>query len=289
MYSRLAQQPPRQALPVTLDGVFAAFLRSAFLKALGCRKLDVPEGSILLLDNVRGVPSGAALTASASCMSAARPRSQAQLHFATWGEPVFEAVLAAALAHDAPRCVQKVEVAVHGSTATLLSYAVATANGVKLVKSLTDLLGLKLDANAKLGEEQVLPWRAELQALAREEGRACAMADWVEASNEEAGRTEQAMHCFVAARLLEYAAADKDVLFRSAIAALESQLADHAVVRILNMPDHLVERNGSCCSIYRRRPQLPTIFMSICRASCFRSSTMQLAARRRHCEWVESI
>jgi hypothetical protein len=81
---------------------------------------------------------------------------------------------------------------------------------------------------------------AELEALAREEGRTCAIADWVEATNEECGRAQEAMHYFAAASLLEHIAENKDVLFGSAIASLEDQLSDHDVIRITRMPASLM-------------------------------------------------
>jgi hypothetical protein len=154
---------------------------------------------------------------------------------------VFEAVLAAVLAHEAPRGIRKIEVSVPASTATLIGYAAATGDAVKLVKSVADLHGLDIDTTADLSEEQVAPLRAELERLAREEGRTCAIADWVETANEECGRTEEAMHYFAAARLLGHVAEKNEILFRSAIASLETQLADHEAVRIMHMPESLVQ------------------------------------------------
>jgi len=233
MYSRLASQEP---LPVTLDQVFDILTRSAYLEALGCRKLEVPEGSVLLLENVPGVASGAALTASRELYERGSLALPGDLHFATWGQPVFEAVLAAVLAHKAPRCVRKIETPVPASTATLIGYAVATASGVKLVKSLAGLDGIEIDTSADVSEDQALALVAELEALAREEGGSCALADWVEATNEQCGRTQEAMHYFAAARLLEHISRNQDVLFRSAIASLEAMLTDHDVIRIARMP-----------------------------------------------------
>ena len=237
MYSRLAS---RQPLPVTLDGVFDALTGSAYLGALGCRRLEVPGGSVLLLENVPGVASGAGLTASRELYERGSLKLQGELHFATWGQPVFEAVLAAVLAHKTPRCVRKIEVPVPASTATLIGYAVPTPSGIKLVKSLAELPGLDIDVSADVSADQASSLRAELQALAREEGRSCGVADWVEASNEECGRAEEAMHYFAAARLLEYIAENEHMLFRSAIASLEAQLADHDVIRIARLPVSLV-------------------------------------------------
>lgn len=241
MYSRLARQEPQQALPVTLDGVFDAFARSAYLKALGCRRLDLPEGSVLLLENIQGVASGAALTVSRVLYERGSPQFQGELHFATWGEPIFEAVLAALLAHKAPRCMRKLEVSTPGSDATLIGYAVGTENGLKLVQSVAELRGLSIDANASLDDEQVAPLRAQLEAIARDEGRSCAVADRVETANEEAGRTEQALHYFAAARLLEEVSEERGTPFRSAIASLESQLADRDAIRITRIPASLAQ------------------------------------------------
>jgi hypothetical protein len=286
MYARLAE---RQALPATLEAAFAALVGSAFLKALGCRIRDVPEGSVLLLGGIAGVAPGAALTDSRALYERGSPELQAELHFATWGEPVFEAVLGAVLEHDAPGCARRLEVAVPGSSATLVGYAVATATGVELVCSLAQLQEPSLDLSVRLTDTQVAPLEAELRALARKEGRSCAVAEWVEAVNEAAGRSEEALHCFAAARLLEYVAPGKAMPLRSALGLLESRLAEHPVVRIPHVPEALARRSASCCSTYGPHPQRRRTSTSICPISCTRFCSMRLAARARRCECAASI
>lgn len=288
MYSRLSCTQ-RQAPPVTMRDAFSALAGSAFLTALGCRRLDTAARCVLLLANVPGVSNGAALTDSRVLYERGSPEIHAELHFAAWGEPVFEAVLAAVLACDTPRCMRRIEAAVPGSNATLIGYAVATTHGVRLVKSIAELSGLSLDANAELGDEHVAPLRGELEALAREEGRSCTAADWVETINEEAGRTEEAMHCFAAARLLEYIATDQDMLFRPALAALQNQLAEHEVVRIAHVPANLVRAQRQLLFDLSASSKAPTTSTSICRASCSRFCTIRRGAPRRRCASAASI
>jgi hypothetical protein len=113
---------------------------------------------------------------------------------------------------------------------------VASANGVKLVRALADLANLELDVDGQPGPAELSALTPELELLAQQEGRGCASAGRVEAANEEAGHRERALHCFAAASLLEQMAEGKGALFRSAMSALESLLADRALVRIPHIP-----------------------------------------------------
>jgi superfamily II DNA or RNA helicase len=236
MYSRLASHDLGPPLPVTLAGVFEALTQSTYLKALGCVVQDLGEAKVLRIANVPGVSDGAALTVSRSLYERGSADFEGELHFATWGEPAFDAVVAAVLAHKPPGCIRKIEVAVPASRARLAGYAVATPGGVKLAKSIADLVGLQLDPDAQPSQAELPALSSELKALAQRDGQACALADWVETANEEAGRTERALHCFAAASLLEQIADGKGSLFRSAMTALQTQLDDRVLVRIPHIP-----------------------------------------------------
>ena len=92
LYQNLDAELGKQPLPVTLDQIFTTLEGSDYLKALGCELLDSSYGKALL---VKGLPGedAALLTSSRELYQRGFSGRIEPLHFATWGDPVFDRLL----------------------------------------------------------------------------------------------------------------------------------------------------------------------------------------------------
>ena len=93
-YTRELAGAAAGAPPVTLETLWAALRDSPYLQNLGCR-LDTHEGAEMLwLAGIPGIAPDTALTVSRPLFERGLPAGHGTLRFASYGDPVFEALLA---------------------------------------------------------------------------------------------------------------------------------------------------------------------------------------------------
>ena len=205
IYRRLGQLHAAERLPVSLDGIWGVLTSSAYLKTLGCAPAANLAGhprEPLLLRGLPGIVDGTALTTDRTLYDAGIESLGPRLRFATYGEPVFEALLALSAEWEPPACVRRISVTPplwpdQGLDLEYVAFvaAVREVGGVelRLVTDLEALADLDLDASAAVSEEDAEPFRAQLQALADAEYRLTAHVDQVEADNQRSGRAQAAL------------------------------------------------------------------------------------------------
>ena len=79
----------------------------------------------MLLAHISNVPDGTAVTTSRATFEVGVPELEGRLHFATYGDPAFEAILAHIETFDLPPCIQRLEVDVPEVPVKVVGYAVA--------------------------------------------------------------------------------------------------------------------------------------------------------------------
>jgi hypothetical protein len=93
-YLRLEQQQAQTHIPVDLDTIWSTFAQSAYLRALGGRVMPDEDQQIMELANIPALLDGTAVTTSRPTFDVGVSALEGRLHFATYGDPAFEAVLA---------------------------------------------------------------------------------------------------------------------------------------------------------------------------------------------------
>lgn len=245
IYLRLGQQE-RATRPLTLEAIWETLVGSEYLRALGGTLRD--DGRVLLLQGIGDVPDGTALTVDRGLYDAGIPDLEGRLHFATYGDPIFQAVLDAVARFELSGCVRRLTASVPGLPVEVVGYAVACVEGgqrgVRLITSSAQLEGLTLDAEAELSPAEVAPLQEQLQEMAREEFGLVSRFEQVETANLRAGYSQLALDYLLMVSLLEarQRMGQGDEGFWAAVRDVEELIADRGSMPITRLPADSVRK-----------------------------------------------
>jgi hypothetical protein len=185
-----------------------------------------------------------------------------RLHFATYGDPVFEAVLQQIEIFPLPDCVRRLEVELPDVPATVVGYAVVERDAegqphCRLVTSWHELATVRLDVTARLSEDDVGPLRQRLTAIARQEFAITQAVPRIEALNERAGHAQRLLGYLVARGLLwsRLQTGSAEALFWREVQDLEAICQGRDRLRVRHIPPAL----GRCLSGVLFDVDLPSI------------------------------
>ena len=179
-----------------METIWETLTQSTYLRALGCRIMPDTAPQTLALANISGLPDGTAVTASRATFEVSIPELESRLHFATYGDPAFEAILALFDTFQLPACIRRLEVDLPDIPVKVVGYAVAQRDADDqpaccLVTSVHDLATLRLREAGQLTDADVEPVHRALAAMAQKEYHTTLMVPRIEAVNEDAGRSQE--------------------------------------------------------------------------------------------------
>lgn len=203
IYSKLATGYRSIQLPITLSEMENALLGSDFLKRIGCLASSDESGNQWIsLAGLPGVPDGTRLTASRILADQGLPDGTTS-RFASYGDPVFHAVLDRFLAEELPPCIRRIETQVQNGMPSLVGYVVATDDGnTQLITAFRELSGLTLDSERTLTEVDLTPHFLKLEEFAANEWFAHTAGAALAARNEKSANSEAALATMVARDLV---------------------------------------------------------------------------------------
>jgi hypothetical protein len=243
IYERLAEQASRTPAPVDLEAIWQTLHDSIHLEQLGCRGYGEAHEQVMTLTNIPGVVDGTAITISRTTFDVGVPTFEGRLHFATYGDPAFEAILQHIEAFPLPECVRRLEVEIPDVPATIVAYAVAERDAegqprYRLVTSWYDLATLHLDAAASLSLDDVEPLRQRLSVMARQELAMAQAAPRVEVMNKRAGRSQRLLAYLVARGLVQsrQQTGSSETQFWREMQALEAICQGREILRVRRIP-----------------------------------------------------
>ena len=247
IYDRLTRDEASTPLPVDLDGIWETLIGSKYLRGLGC----VPDAdrSLFKITGIDNAPEKAALTIDREIFDKGLPDLEGRLHFASWGDAVFGAILQHMREFELPPAIRRLSATVDGLKAELIGYAVAVygrdgERQTRLVTSLSDVEGLSVIEDAELTEEELKPLETRLTDLVRKELEPALAVRRLEALNEKAGRAQIALDYLVIDRLIDSIkgmAKDGD-LFWSALKDLEERMQDRDRFLVPDLPTKEMRR-----------------------------------------------
>jgi hypothetical protein len=245
IYQRLSEHGPDERPPVDLDAIWHALSTSTYLRDLGCTVLPDPGARCIVLNNIPDLPDGTALTVSRELLETPPAELEGILHFATYGDPVFEAVMEHLVSFELPGCVRRLTVEEPDLGTRMASYAVFTVAGrVRLVGRYRDLEDLQLDEDATLDDAELQPMFQRLEAFGKAQSDRRRGARKIEEVNERTGQSQLTLTYLVAHNLMQSrqktgAGADK---FWQELNAMEQSYADREALRIQRIPVDVARR-----------------------------------------------
>lgn len=250
MYEHLLATRSNRRGPVQLDDIWRALVESPFLRHLGCHTEETPHGPVFVVRGVPGVEDGTRLTVSPELYERGLPGHR--VHFASYGDPAFEAILTHILSHPMPGGIRRVSATARsGWTAERCGYVVvceakegdAVRCVVRHVTSFRDTEGLD-DIAAEVDWEVAAPHaEAELRARLSSDLEA-AVRDREEKRqtqqvNEQIGHYHAWLAVVTADRLLREVRGNRDEAQIRAVSALreyEERFFDRDSIRIPLVP-----------------------------------------------------
>jgi len=211
IYVRMSEAFNKQPLPLRLEHIHQALVESSYLHELGLEKATDADCTWMRVQNLFAANPQASflLTAHRSTYDAGIPGETQTPHFASYGDPVFDAIVDKITDFGLPACCRRIAVPVEALKTELVCYLAATktASGepnLALIRSFEDLDGLRLDEARSITDQEVETFTSEIRALARHEFEAMEAADRVERINLAWAHAQMALDAMIAGDLIRF-------------------------------------------------------------------------------------
>jgi len=246
IYARMARTT--RSSPVNLSSIWEALSSSQHLRELGCAVSNGPDGPVLTISGINPEFEGSILTVSRDLYEEGVPDDGARVHFASYGDPAFDAILEHFRSFGLPCCVRRVEAPVNGMDGVeMVGYAAACRNSSgliepRLVCSWTDLDNIQLAEETILAEAETCPLREQLERAARIEFEPCLVAQRIERGNIRVAHAQELLNYLVIQNLLKIRSgfAGKGALYKSVMKEVESLYQDRDYIDLPDLPAHIV-------------------------------------------------
>jgi hypothetical protein len=246
IYQRMSDTDREAASPVTLKSIWEFISNTPYLKDLGGVVSAGNGPPWFKVQGVAGIPDGTTLTVDRGLYDRGGETLEGRLHFASYGDPAFEALMAEFDQYDLPPCVARLTEDVTDLGIEVVAYAAAGMGQeglpeVRLITSWKDLDGLRLDESFQLSEAELAPVRKRLHDLARETFDPTRAVATLERQNERAGRVQNIMNLLIARKLLPPpGTTDADNFWVTLKERLDPLLAERERLLVPDMPLHIL-------------------------------------------------
>jgi hypothetical protein len=278
-YLRMEQQRDSRPVPVDLDAIWETLSHSDYLRALGCQMVSDEGHHLMRLSHIPSLPDGTAVTTSRILYDRGAPDVEGRLHFATYGDPAFEAILAHMDSFGLPGCLRRLEIGSPTGSVSLVGYAVAHLEeaghtAYRLVTSMRDTATLRLHEEAQLTDADVEPLRQTLATIAHADDQMhlpVSRIELLETLNETAARSQVILNNIVLRGIIQgrQRTGGAAPQFSRELAELEAifQIKDQCI-RVRQIPSEHVQAlsgqlfsvtipaNGDMCHLDAPRPLL---------------------------------
>lgn len=237
VYVRLSQTYRRQELPATLADIWEVLVQSDYLKQLGC---EVSEcGKYMVIRGVDSIADGVAITVDRVLHNEGLPNDQ-PLFFATYGEPVFERLLAFILKQTEQMPFKVVQAEVDGVVAAGIAYC-DEANRGQFITSLSQTLKIE-QVGTELSQEAVERSRSQLENYCQSEARNIQKIEHIEKNNQLQAQAQVALNNQIIRSLLSSKLKNSklDDVAPVFLKALDEQFSGRdTALRVSNVPKEL--------------------------------------------------
>jgi len=241
IYVRLASSENKHQSPVVLKDIWQVLTESKYLRDLGCLVSGDTDKPFMALSGLDGVTEGTMMTTDRSLYDQGMPDSPKPLHFATYGDPCFDALLDHMDHFALPPCFLRFVEHVAELDVDVVAYVVSCINEsgnreLRLVKSLADLNGIQIDEAFEISDSDISPLRRELHQLVRTEFDPTKVVHRLEDMNTKAALDHELYILLSANSLLTPMTRGADSNFWEAIKNLELIVREHEMLDIPELP-----------------------------------------------------
>jgi len=169
------------------------------------------------------------------------PEDAVRMHFATYGDPVFEDLLVEFRKHDLPKCTFRLMEKVPEIGNEVVAYAVACINrsgekDVRLITSCNDLKEVTLDESVDLCQVDFSKLRKELHLRVRREFDPARSVPRLEKENQRAGCAQKILNLMVGKSLLDSPVVEDTDLFSAAIGYFDQLMQERDRLIVSKIP-----------------------------------------------------
>lgn len=247
IYRRLTDRQQRNPVPITLKAIWDGLTNSQYLKALGCKVTGQGEDGIFEVNGFDNISPKARLTISRRLYEEGLAGG-GRVKFASYGEPLFDALLANIDEIELPTCVKRLAIKVPQlDGADVVAYGVVSRdiNGSRTVLLITkweDLQQLTLADGEALTEGELEELYQKLQSLIISEFAPCLAAKRIERDNKKAAYSQEILDYLTIYDILHTRSrATAGALFAPVIREIEAITDDRTHMRVSMPADVLRE------------------------------------------------
>lgn len=248
IYTSMSPIGEQYPVPVNLSAIWEGLSQSLYLQALGCRISGQDTRQTLSVSGIAGVPSDTVLSVSRTLYDEGLVDGGWRVHFASYGDPIFDTILEHLCSFELPACCRRVAVPVPGlADAEVVGYAAAcyTATGekkVQFIRSWRDLEGLQLATDESLTEAEVEPVRQQLARLARQEFAPYLAAERIERDNKRAALIHEMLNLAIIKDLLKTRAVgmEEGALVWPILREIEAMLEEREYLQVGDLPGDIL-------------------------------------------------
>ena len=231
IYFRLSEKQGRKPAPVTLEWIWQAISGSKYLRDAGCTLSTDNAQKILTLRGLDSVPEGTCLTIDRLLYDQGGSGLEGRLHFASYGDPFFEALMDEFQRHPLPDCVLRLTEHVPGTNAEVVAYAASCLSEgglpeIRLITSYQDLEELQLDEAARLSESELTGLKQNLHDIIRREFDPTRAVGRLKKQNQRAARAQVIIGLMTISSLLQPITSTDEDNFSTTVKDLDNLVAE---------------------------------------------------------------
>ncbi|HHW07477.1 MAG TPA: hypothetical protein GXX34_08140 [Clostridia bacterium] len=248
IYQRMSKAIDGISSPVTLEDIWTTLVESEHLRSLGCEIIGQNGRQGLKISGVPGVAADVVLTISRELYEEGLADGTAKVHFASYGDPVFDAVLDYFSQYDLPTCITKLTVPVPQleEVEVVALAAVCQESGGKrkavLIRSWQDLKELQLAEGDRVHETELHELRQQLEREVNKEFNHYFGLQRIEKHNVRVAVAHEVVTLLVAKNLLEVRGhnAGKSPLFWPVLKEVEELVLERERILIDGLPTSIL-------------------------------------------------
>jgi len=285
IYSRLAGRRNAVSSPVTLAGIWQALIGSRYLRDKGCTVSNDPDRPVFTLRGIEGIPEGTLITADRNLYEQGLPGESQRLHFASYGDPVFEKILEEFARFELPSSVAMLTAAHLELQVEIVAFAAAAfgpdgSRHVRLVQTSQDLEALVLDSDTPITGEELRGLQSQLNKIATREWTTAQTASRIERVNRRAAAAQEILNGLIAERVLEAHTIPESnsTNFWNALKQLDSILEERGQLMVPRLPVEKIQPIQDNLLLELKCPRVGTTFNDTL-AGLWIKSALDTAAR----------